>query len=61
MEGSLRILREMIEEDDLSVLRIIKHTNYPTQVACLAQTKQWVSLLGCDTIYHREQLVHGFE
>jgi len=51
----------MIDEHDICVPSIINHINYLIQVACLAQTKQWVSLLQYNSIHRREQQTHGFK
>ena len=60
MEGALRILREMILEDDMPPNQIINHLNYLIQIACFAQTMPWKRVLNYDTIYRREQHQHGF-
>ena len=60
MEGALRILREMILEDDMPVAQIVNHLNYLIQVACFSQTTAWRRVLNYDTVYRREQHDHGF-
>ena len=60
MEGALRILREMIVEDNISATQIVHHINYLIQIACFMQTKVWKRVLNYDTIYRREQHQHGF-
>ena len=59
IEGSLRILREMILQDSLPTQQVVNHVNYLIQVACLAQTNQWQRVLQYDT-YRKEQHEHGF-
>ena len=60
IEGSLRILREMILQDSLPTQQVVNHVNYLIQVACLAQTNQWQRVLQYDTTYRKEQHEHGF-
>ena len=60
MEGSLRILREMIIDDSMPSIQIINHINYLIQIACLSQTNAWKKVKDYDTIYRREQHKHGF-
>lgn len=60
MEGALRILREMVVEEGISIPQILNHINYLIQISCFAQSKTWASVLSYDTIYRREQHAHGF-
>ena len=60
MEGALRVLREMVVEEQLPQDQVVHHLNYLIQVACFAQSKPWQQVLGYDTIYRREQHQHGF-
>jgi hypothetical protein len=60
MEGALRILREMIIDDNLSIAQITDYTNYLIQIACFSQSMKWQSVLNYDTIYRREQQAQGF-
>ena len=60
MEGSLRILRELIVEEGLPTTQIINHINYLIQIACLAQTNIWKKVKDYDYIYRREQSKQGF-
>ena len=60
MEGVMRILRELVIEDNISRNQIVNHINYLIQIACFAQTKRWSSVVAYDAIYRREQHTHGF-
>ena len=60
MEGSLRILRELIVEESLNTTQTVNHINYLIQIACLAQTNPWKKVKDYDVIYRREQQKHGF-
>lgn len=61
MEGSLRVLREMMLEEHLPTEQVIHYVNYLIQIACLAQSKKpWPQILSYDTIYRREQHQQGF-
>ena len=60
MEGAMRILRELVIEDNISRNQIVNHINYLIQIACFAQTKRWSSVVAYDSIYRREQHIHGF-
>ena len=60
MEGALRILREMILEDNMPTQQIVNHVNYLIQIACFAQTVPWKRVLNYDAVYRREQHQHGF-
>ena len=60
MEGALRMLREMVVDEQLPSDQIVHHLNYLIQIACFAQTKGWRKVLNYDTIYRREQHQHGF-
>ena len=60
MEGSLRILRELIVEESMPTVQIVNHVNYLIQIACLAQTNMWKKVKDYDIIYRREQHKHGF-
>lgn len=60
MEGSLRILREMITEDGASINQITDYVNYLIQIACFTQSMKWQSVLNYDAIYRREQHANGF-
>ena len=61
LEGALRITREMIVDDALSMQQIVNHINYLIQIACLAQSHSWQQVLNYDTVYRREQFSHGFQ
>jgi hypothetical protein len=60
MEGALRVLRQLIMEEDMNKTGIVNHINYLIQIACYAQSKRWISVMSYDTIYRREQHQHGF-
>ena len=60
MEGCLRILRELIVDDNMPIPQIVNHINYLIQISCLSQTNQWRRVLNYDTLYRREQQQHGF-
>ena len=56
----MRVLREMIVEEDASMQQVLHYLNYMIQVACFAQTKPWKRVFNYDTVYRREQHQHGF-
>ena len=60
MEGSLRILREMMIDDNMPTTQVINHINYLIQIACLAQSNTWKRVKDYDTVYRREQHKQGF-
>jgi hypothetical protein len=60
MEASLKILREMVYKDKISVSQIMDYVGYLTKIATLAQTFQWTSVLLYDREYRKEQSDKGF-
>jgi hypothetical protein len=60
MEASLKILREMVYKDKISVEQIMDYVGYLTKIATLAQTFQWTSVLLYDREYRKEQSDKGF-
>ena len=61
MEGALRVLRELVVEENVQMNQVVNHLNYLIQIACLAQTNTWMRVLSYDTVYRREQHQHGFQ
>ena len=60
MEGTIRLLRELILEEVISKAYIVNHLNYLIQMACFAQTKKWQDVLKYDAIYCWEKQQNGF-
>jgi hypothetical protein len=60
MEASLKILREMVYQEKISVSQIMDYVGYLTKIATLAQTFQWASVLLYDREYRKEQSDKGF-
>jgi hypothetical protein len=60
MEASLKILREMVYKDKISVSQIMDYVGYVTKIVTLAQTFQWASVLLYDREYRLVQAEKGF-
>lgn len=60
MEGSLRILREMVLKDGIKQDAVLAYVGYLTKVACMGQTFPWKSVLLYDHEYRKHQACLGF-
>lgn len=55
MEGSLRILREMVLKDDAKVEQIMHYVGYLLKISNLGQRFQWRSVIKYDSGYRKAQ------
>ena len=60
MEGSLRILREMILADKANPSEILAYVGYLTKIVCMAQAFPWQGVIKYDTEYRKQQAALGF-
>ena len=60
MEGSLRILPEMVQEDNSPIEDVINYVGYLIKVSCIAQSFTWSSVLNFDAEYRRNQSSMGY-
>ena len=60
MEGSLKILCEMIANDRVNTETILDHIGFLTKMACMGQTFSWPSLMKYDAEYRKTQAYQGF-
>lgn len=60
MEASMRILREMVLQDKISMNGVLQYTGYVTKIASMAQVFQWPAILKYDAEYRKQQGGMGF-
>ena len=60
MEGSLKILREMILKDKANTAAIMEHVGYLIKVASMGQVFTWKSVLNFDQQYRKSQASSSF-
>ena len=60
MEGSLKILRAMVTEDEADINKVLNYVTYVTKIAMFAQVFQWEAVLKYDVEYRKSQAALGF-
>ena len=55
MEASLRILRQMVIEDEVDMVQVMQYISYIIKIATLAQSFTWNSVLKYDQEYRKRQ------
>lgn len=61
MEGSLKILKEMVSKDDANMTTVMDYISYLTKIVCMGQSFSWGTVLKYDTEYRKSQAAMGFQ
>ena len=61
MEGSLKILCEMVTQDKIDTSEILEHVGYLAKIACMGQMFAWSSVTKYDAEYRKSQAAQGFQ
>ena len=59
-EASMRILRELIIQDQMTMPEVLQYIGYVTKVASMAQVFPWRSILKYDQEYRKQQAAMSF-
>ena len=60
MEGSLKILKEMVVQDNANLQTVMEYVSYLTKVACMGQSFTWGTVIKYDAEYRKTQSMMGF-
>jgi hypothetical protein len=61
MEGSLKIICEMVTQNKIDTSEILEHVGYLAKIACMGQMFAWASVTKYDAEYRKSQASQGFQ